>query len=183
MKLIFSSNNKGYTLLELMIVIFMLMMILTITSIVYISLVRATILANDYYQALENVKLGTEKIWRALKHSYNLQVGTSTIDFQIFKEGFCVTTTISFADSKLNYCQNSSCTSVFDENLVTVIDFRTATDTPNTEQRSSYYQYAPKIVILYYNLELKSRKGITTTLEFEQAVAPLNSTLNDTICR
>ncbi len=181
------TKNKGYTLLEAMVVIFMLMIILMVISSVYISLVRATILANDYYQSLENVKLGSEKIWRALKNSYKLQAGTSTIIFKIFREGNCVTTTVSFADSKLNYCQDS-CSSVFDENLVKVNDFLVATDTPNTDTSNpnpprEYSRYAPKIVILYYNLELKSKRGITTTLEFQQAVAPLNSALPSVICQ
>ncbi len=172
-------KNKGYTLLEAMIVIFMLMTILTIVSIIYTSLVKTTILANDYYQTLENVRLGTEKVGRILKYGWNFQVSGSAINLQ---RKDCTPVNINFDQSKLNYCEGSTCSSLFDENLVKVNNFLVATDTPNTNQRYAYFQYAPKIIILYYSLELKSKRGVTTTLEFEQAVAPLNSAYSQSLC-
>jgi type II secretory pathway pseudopilin PulG len=169
-------KNRGYTLLEMVVVILMLMMILTVVSSAYVNLVKATILANDYYQALENVRLGTEKIWRSLKYGWNFRlVGNSEINF---KDKNCATTTINWTGigGNLRFCTDSvECSFIFDSNLVRVNNFLIATDTPNTNRTDFYFQYAPKIIVLYYNLELISRRGLTTTLEFQQAVAPLNS--------
>ncbi len=173
-------KNKGYTLLEVTIVILMLMLILTTISVIYVNIVKSTVLANDYYQALENVRLGTEKIWRVLKYGWNFQASSSTINF---RKKDCMLVTINLVGSKLNYCEGSICSSLFDENLVKVNNFLIATDMSNTTQRYTYFQYAPKIIILYYNLEIKSRRGLTSTLEFEQAVAPLNSVYTTSTCQ
>ncbi len=179
-------GNKGYTLLEMIFVVFMLSMILTFVAIVYISLVRASILVSDYYQALENVRLGTEKVWRYLKYGWDFQVTSTQIGI-MFKDKNCNTTTIRLDGSSLNLeqCFGATCnlTSVFDSSFVGVSNFLIATDTPDTTTVDAYYKYAPKVIILYYNLELKSKRGSTTTLEFQQAVAPVNSVLSRSLCQ
>jgi Tfp pilus assembly major pilin PilA len=176
-------KNKGFTILETAIVILLITVIITTLSNIYINLVRTVILANDYYQSLENVRLGTEKLWRLLKDGWNFEIESNQQGIS-FQKHNCVNAQIKFQNNNLEYCEGDSCNfqSVFDENLVKVIDFKVATDTPYNGQTSYYFQYAPKIIILYYNLELKSRKKSTTTLEFQQAVAPLNSVYTASLC-
>lgn len=176
-------KNKGYTLLETAISILMIVAIITAISIVYVNLIKSTVLASDYYQSLENVKLGSEKIWRILKYGWDFEkINDSDLKFKKYD---CSEAGIRFNNNKLEYCEGNPCIyqSVFDENLVKVNNFLIATDTPNTDEDYYYFQYSPKIIILYYNLELKSKRGVTSTLEFEQAVAPLNSIYSRSSCK
>jgi len=176
-------KNKGYTLLEMAVVILLFSILVAIITSVYLTLVNASITANDYYQALENTRLGTEKIWRTLKYGWSFEViNTSTLRF---KKKDCATSTITFNSSTkelLYFEEGIGTSSVFDSTLVKVNDFRVATDTPNTSQRYAYFQYAPKFILLYYELELRSKRGATTSLIFEQGVAPLNSVYSTNLC-
>lgn len=177
-----NKKNKGFTLLEISVVILLFMIAITLVSGIYLNLVNSTIIANDYYQALENVRLGTEKIWRILKYGWSFEVTPNQINF---KKKDCTTTTITFvSSSEALYYQEEGLQreSVFDPELVKVNNIIFATDTPNTTQRYAYFQYAPKLIIIYYDLEIKSKRGITTTMVFEQAVAPLNSVYSTNLC-
>lgn len=175
------SMKKGFTLLEMAIVILLFSFIILILSSVYTTVIRASILANDYYQSLENVRLGTEKIWRLLKYGWSFNISNSSVEF---KRKDCIPLKIYFDQTKkfLYYCENSNCSSLFDENLVKVKDFRVETDTPNTNQKYAYFQYAPKLIILYYDLDITSKRGNITNLKFQQAVAPINSTYSINLC-
>jgi len=175
-------NKKGFTILEMSIVILLFMFAVLTVSTIYLSLINASVLANDYYQALENVRLGTEKIWRILKYGWSFRVISNGSGI-IFQKKDCTTTTIVFSDNRLYYREgNMETTTVFDPELVKVNNLIIATDTPQTSETYAYFQYAPKIIILYYDLEIKSKKGATSTLIFEQAVAPLNSTYSTNLC-
>lgn len=177
-------RNRSFTLLEVSIVILLFMFAITIISGIYLNLVNSSILANDYYQALENVRLGTEKIWRILKYSWNPRLVNNGKGI-IFNKKDCTTTTINFNQtiSNLEYKEeNYATTTIFDSDLVRVKDIIFATDTPNTPQTYAYFQYAPKLIVIYYDLEIKSKRGVTTSLVFEQAVAPLNSVYSTNLC-
>lgn len=176
---IFAVKNSGFTLLETAVVIMLLMIVITIVSIIYVNLTKAILIANDYYQALESVRLGTEKIWRILKYGWSFNVSSNQISF---KKKDCTPATISFNNNLLLYQDGTGSSSVFDQNLVKVNNIMFAVDTPRTSQRYVYFQYAPKIIIIYYDLEIKSKKGLTSSLKFQQAVAPINSTYPVNLC-
>lgn len=177
-----NQKNKGFTLLEISVVILLFMIAITLVSGIYLNLVNSSLIANDYYQSLENVRLGTEKVWRILKYGWSFKVSSNQI---IFKKKDCTTTTITFVSSSkiLNYQEgNLQPESIFDPELVKVNNIIFATDTPNTVQTYAYFQYAPKLIVIYYDLEIKSKRGLTTTMVFEQAVAPLNSVYSTNLC-
>jgi len=180
----FFLNNKSYTLLEISIVLLLFSFAILIVSQIYLNVINASIMINDYYQALENVRLGTEKIWRILKYGWSFEVLNNGRSLRFQKKN-CVTTTISFNSAeKVLYYQEETLIPepVFDPDLVKVNRIIFATDTPNVNENYAYFQYAPKIIIIFYDLEIKSKKGVTTSLVFEQAVAPLNSTYTSNLC-
>ncbi len=177
--------KRGFTLLEMSIVIFLFMIIVTLVSKIYLNLVNSSLIANDYYQALENVRLGTEKVWRILKYGWSFRVINNNQGLE-FQKNNCVNATIIFTPSsqQLIYQEgNSATTSIFDPNLVRVKNITIATDRPATDQRYAYFQYAPKIIVINYNLEIISKKGVTSSLEFYSAVAPLNSVYSNNLCQ
>ncbi|MER3570086.1 MAG: hypothetical protein C4348_00510 [Patescibacteria group bacterium] len=181
-------NKKSFTLLEIAIVIFLFSFIVTVVSTIYINLTNASIIANDYYQALENVRLGSEKIWRTLKYGWNFNlVNNQQLDFQ---KKDCTSASLKFNSSTktLEYIEYSegnplNYQAVFDPNLVKVNDIIIATDTPRSTQRYDYFQYSTKLIVIYYDLEIKSKRGVTSSLIFEQAVAPLNSVYQTPRCQ
>ena len=176
-------RNSGFTLLEMTIVLMLFTIVMTALSIIYINLTRAALIANDYYQSLENVRLGTEKLWRVLKYGWNFNLSSNSISF---KRKDCTPITVEF-DSQtktLIYTEGNSNGSsyIFDPEFVKVNNIIFASDRPLTNQRYAYFQYAPKIIVIYYDLEIKSKKGLIAPLKFQQAVAPLNSTYSSSVC-
>jgi len=171
----FSVKNRGFTLLEIAVVILLVSLILLIVSDIYIGITKTSVILERRIRALENVNLGTEKVWRLLKYSWDIQNLGNGIRF---KNDNCVPMTIQFADNNIKINDED----LFDPYLVKVNDFRTAIDSPNTTERYAYYQYAPKVIVLYYNLELKERIT-TSSLIFQQAVAPLNSLYSVNKCQ
>lgn len=184
-----SSNSikkrRGFTLLEMTIVVLLFMIIVTFVSGIYLTVINSSIIANDYYQALENVRLGTEKIWRILKYGWGFQVISSGQGL-IFRKNNCVTSTLMFfpPNGQLIYQEWGSATSsIFDPNLVKVKGITIATDIPNVNETYAYFQYAPKIVFINYDLEIISQRGVTSSLQFYSAVAPLNSVYTSNLCQ
>jgi len=173
----FPIKNKGFTLLEMALVILMLSFALVVIGNIYPNIIRTSVLLDRKIRALENINLGTEKIWRLLKYSWsieNLENGIS------FRDNNCDPKTIRLWGNNI-LIDN---TELFDPNLVKVNDFRVAIDSPSPSalgERFAYFQYAPKVIVLYYNLEIKERTG-TSSLIFQQAVAPLNSLYNVNKC-
>lgn len=164
---IFRIKNKGFTLLEMTVVVFLVGFMITIISTSYFAFMKTVVDTDRKVRALENVQLGTEKVWRLLKYGWSFQ---NLGDGIIFQDNNCNTTTIIATSS--NIFINTE--HLFDPDLVRVVDFKVATDTPSTNETYAYFQYAPKLIVLYYNLELKGRSA-TTSLIFQQAVAPVNS--------
>jgi prepilin-type N-terminal cleavage/methylation domain-containing protein len=163
----FSMKNKGFTLLEITVVILMISFILIIAGSIYTGIIKTSIALDRRIRALENVNLGTQKVWRLLKYSWSIRTSGTGISF---KDNNCNQRTIQLSGNNI-LIDN---TELFDPNLVKVNDFRVAIDSPHTTERYAYYQYAPKVIVLYYNLELKERIS-TSSLIFQQTVAPLNS--------
>jgi prepilin-type N-terminal cleavage/methylation domain-containing protein len=170
----FSIKNKGFTLLEMALVILMLSFALVVIGNIYPNIIKTSVLLDRKIRALENINLGTEKIWRLLKYSWSIQNLGNGISF---KDNNCNQRTIRLSNNNI-IIDN---TELFDPNLVKVNDFRVAIDSPRTTERFAYFQYAPKVIVLYYNLEIKERTG-TSSLIFQQAVAPLNSLYNVNKC-
>lgn len=178
-------NKKSFTLLEIAIVIFLFSFIVTVVSTIYINLTNASIIANDYYQALENVRLGSEKIWITLKYGWDFNlVNNQQLDF---KKRDCTSASLKFNSltKTLEYSEGNTPNyqAVFDPNLVKVNDIIIATDTPRSTQRYDYFQYSTKLIVIYYDLEIKSKRGVTSSLIFQQAVAPLNSVYQTPRCQ
>ena len=178
-------NKKSFTLLEIAIVIFLFSFIVTVVSTIYINLTNASIIANDYYQALENVRLGSEKIWITLKYGWDFNlVNNQQLDF---KKRDCTSASLKFNSliKTLEYSEGNTPNYqvVFDPNLVKVNDIIIATDKPRSTQRYAYYQYSTKLIVIYYDLEIKSKRGVTSSLIFQQAVAPLNSVYQTPRCQ
>ncbi len=178
-------KKRSFTLLEMTAVILLFSFIIVIISTIYINLTNASIIASDYYQALENVRLGSEKIWRILKYGWNFHlINNQQLDF---RKKDCTFASIRFNSGQraLEYGEGSppNYQSVFDPDLVKVNNIIIATDTPRTTQTFAYYQYSTKLIVIYYNLEIKSKRGTTSSLVFEQAVAPLNSVYSTSLCR
>jgi type II secretory pathway pseudopilin PulG len=181
----FLKNKNSYTLLEVTIVLLLLSFAILIVSQIYLNVINTSIIVNDYYQSLENVRLGTEKLWRILKYGWSFNVLNNGQGLR-FQKKDCTTTTISFNTSSriLNYQEeNLTPEPVFDPDLVKVNGVIFATDTPNVNETYAYFQYAPKVIIIFYDLEIRSKRGVTTSLIFEQAVAPLNSTYTSNLCQ
>lgn len=175
-------ESYGFTLIEMSIVIFLFTIVATVVSIIYINLINSTLIINDYYQSLENVRLGTEKLWRLIKYGWNFNIMNNSISFKN-KNCFPIEIVFDPNNRTLNIKEdNFDFSSVFDDNLVKVNNIVFNYDRPLTNQRYFYFQYAPKIIIIYYDLEIKSRRGVTTSLIFQQAVAPLNSTYSRSLC-
>jgi len=175
-------KRKAFTLLEMMVVILLFSFVVLIVTSIYLSLVNTSLIANDYSQALENIRLGTEKIWRTLKYGWSFQLIGDGISFQ---KKDCTDASLTFDrnNGQLIYWDRQSGTSsVFDPNLVKVKNMSFALDRPRTNQTYAYFQYAPKIILISYDLEMKSTRGVTTTLVFEQGVAPLNSVYSTNLC-
>jgi prepilin-type N-terminal cleavage/methylation domain-containing protein len=175
----FSIKNKGFTLLEMALVILMLSFALVVIGNIYPNIIRTSVLLDRKIRALENISLGTEKIWRLLKYSWSIQ---NLGDGISFRDNNCNQRTIQLSVNRNNILIDN--TELFDPNLVKVNDFRVAIDSPSPSalgERYAYFQYAPKVIVLYYNLEIKERTG-TSTLIFQQAVAPLNSLYNVNKC-
>ncbi len=171
----FPIKNKGFTLLEIAVVMFMISFIIVVVGNIYTGIIKTSVALDRRIRALENVNLGTQKVWRLLKYSWSIQNLGNGISF---KDNNCNQRTIRFSDNNIlidNY-------ELFDTNLVKVNDFRVAIDSPRTTERYAYYQYAPKVIVLYYNLELKERVS-TSSLIFQQAVAPLNSLYSVNKCQ
>jgi prepilin-type N-terminal cleavage/methylation domain-containing protein len=168
----FPIKNKGFTLLEMALVILMLSFALVVIGNIYPNIIRTSVLLDRKIRALENINLGTEKIWRLLKYSWSIEIQNSGRGIS-FKDNNCNPKTIRLWEYNI-LIDN---TELFDPNLVKVNDFRVAVDSPSPSalgERFAYFQYAPKVIVLYYNLEIKERTG-TSSLIFQQAVAPLNS--------
>jgi prepilin-type N-terminal cleavage/methylation domain-containing protein len=171
----FSIKNKGFTLLEIAVVMFMISFIIVVVGNIYTGIIKTSVALDRRIRALENVNLGTQKVWRLLKYSWSIQNLGNGISF---KDNNCNQRTIRLSGNNIlidNY-------ELFDPNLVKVNDFRVAIDSPRTTERYAYYQYAPKVIVLYYNLELKERVS-TSSLIFQQAVAPLNSLYSVNKCQ
>jgi prepilin-type N-terminal cleavage/methylation domain-containing protein len=171
----FPIKNKGFTLLEIAVVMFMISFIIVVVGNIYTGIIKTSVALDRRIRALENVNLGTQKVWRLLKYSWSIQNLGNGISF---KDNNCNQRTIRLSGNNI-LIDNSE---LFDPNLVKVNDFRVAIDSPRTTERYAYYQYAPKVIVLYYNLELKERVG-TSSLIFQQAVAPLNSLYSVNKCR
>jgi competence protein ComGC len=171
----FSIKNKGFTVLEMAVVILMVSLVLVVVSNIYTNIIRTSVSLDRRIRALENVNLGTQKAWRLLKYSWDIQDLGNGIKF---KDDNCTQRTIRLSGNNI-LIDN---TELFDPNLVKVNDFRVAIDSPRTTERYAYYQYAPKVIVLYYNLELRERVS-TSSLIFQQAVAPLNSLYSVNKCR
>jgi hypothetical protein len=157
----------------------MISFVLVAVGNIYTGIIKTSVALDRRIRALENVNLGTEKVWRLLKYGWSIQNLENGIRF---KDNNCATTTIQFVSSSSTIQINGR--ELFDPNLVKVNDFRVATDSPSSSaegERFAYYQYAPKVIVLYYNLELKERVS-TSSLIFQQAVAPLNSLYNVNKC-
>jgi prepilin-type N-terminal cleavage/methylation domain-containing protein len=171
----FPIKNKGFTLLEIAVVMFMISFIIVVVGNIYTGIIKTSVALDRRIRALENVNLGTQKVWRLLKYSWSIQNLGNGISF---KDNNCNQRTIRLSANNIlidNY-------ELFDPNLVKVNDFRVAIDSPRTTERYAYYQYAPKVIVLYYNLELKERVS-TSSLIFQQAVAPLNSLYSVNKCQ
>jgi len=171
----FPIKNKGFTVLEMAVVILMISFVLVVVSNIYTNIIRTSVSLDRRIRALENVNLGTQKAWRLLKYSWDIQDLGNGIRF---KDDNCTQRTIRFYSNNI-LIDN---TELFDPNLVKVNDFRVAIDSPRTTEQYAYYQYAPKVIVLYYNLELRERVS-TSSLIFQQAVAPLNSLYSVNKCR
>jgi type II secretory pathway pseudopilin PulG len=163
----FSIKNKGYTFLEIAVVILMVSLLFIVIGDIYSRVIKTSVALDRRIRALENVNLGIEKVWSLLKYSWSIQTFGTRISF---KDNNCNQRTIQLSGNNI-LIDN---TELFDPNLIKVNDFRVAIDSPGTTERYAYYQYAPKVIVLYYNLELKERVS-TSSLIFQQAVAPLNS--------
>jgi len=178
---IINKKDKGFTLAEMLTVMVIFMIAMTLLTTIFMNLVRSTLIANDYYQSLENVKLGTDKVFDILKSGWSFKISSpENLDF---KDVNCVTTTISY-DSNLKILKiirDFRESEVFDPNLVKVNNIIFATDTPNTFS-GIYSQTSVKIIFIFYDLEIQSRSGLTSTLKFQQAVAPLNSIVSHNQC-
>lgn len=177
--------KKSFTLLEISLVILLLSIIIFVVSSIYLGITRALIIADNLQLALENVKSGSEKIFRITKYGWGFEVDQNQISFydRNCQSRFILkfqnnNIYLERRDNNNNLIESEE---IFDSNLVKVRNFMVTKDYPRTTESYFYFQFAPKIIIYFYDLELRTKIG-TSSLVFEQAVAPLNSVQNINLC-
>jgi prepilin-type N-terminal cleavage/methylation domain-containing protein len=180
--------KKGFTLLEISIVILIFSLIMVALASIYTSLMRALIIADHLQASLENVRYASEKIFRIVKYGWDFSINSpNSISFydrscdSIFE--------IKFQNENLilekkdpnsgNVLESGE---LFDPSLVRLKRFEIIRDLPNTNETFFYFQYAPKVIVFFYDFELITKAG-TSSLAFEQAIAPLNSVMNISLCQ
>ena len=171
--------------MEISIIILLVGIIIAVVSNFYLGIMRALIIADDLQTSLENVKSASEKIFRLTKYGWGFNVTSTEIDF--YDRSCSYRFKIKFENNNLILEKEDSFGNIiereeiFDSKLVKVKDFKIYRDEPRTNESYFYFQQAPKVIIYFYDLELKS-KIITSSLIFEQGVAPLNSVQNINLC-
>jgi len=177
--------KKGFTLLEISLVILLAGLLMIVVSNFYLGIIKALIIADVFQNALENVKMGSEKIFRITKYGWDFEVTSTQISF--YDRNCDYRYLLRFRNNNLilekkdrngNPIESEE---IFDPQIIKVKDFRIYKDKPLTTETFFYFQYAPKIIIYFYDLELKTKIG-TSSLIFEQGVAPLNSVQNISLC-
>jgi type II secretory pathway pseudopilin PulG len=176
-----AKKNKGFTLLESIVVSGLFFVAILIVSQLFFNLTRSIILAQDMQLALDNIRFGTEKIWNEIKNGYN---STSPIDSSTinYLDRNCNQITIKKEGNNLIYVMNGNTTTVFDDNLVDLKKFEVYSDNPvSADPDPKYYKISNKIIVIYYEFDLKTK---ITKIPFilKQTVAPLNSIFPNNPC-
>jgi prepilin-type N-terminal cleavage/methylation domain-containing protein len=172
---------KGFTLLESIVVLFLFTVAISIISQIYNNLMRSAILAQNYQVALDNFRLGAEKIWNELKNGSNFIPSSNRIEFLDRRCRRVRIYTVSTPNPNIIFEVRGQAAPLFNEELVELESFRIIYDNPS-RSGSSYYQIANKVFILNYKVILKTK---TTKIPFEiwQTVAPSNSVLINNPCQ
>ena len=173
-----NSIKKGFTLLESVVVLFLFVTAMTITSQIYINLIKAAILAQNFQLSLDNVRLGAEKVWGELKNGTNFIPSANGIQFL---DRLCRQIKIYRSGNNLIYDIRGQSVSLFDDRLVEVTDFKIFYDNPSGDP-NFYFGQANKIFILNYKVNLKT-KTLVIPFEVWQTVAPSNSSLINNPCQ
>jgi prepilin-type N-terminal cleavage/methylation domain-containing protein len=171
-------KSKGFTLLEVLIVLALFTVAVSIISQIYINLIKASVLAQDMQLSLDNVRFAVEKIWLDIKNGSYFVALTARIEFLDRK---CRLVKIYLEDNNLVYEIDNRKFKLFNDNLVFLKNFQIYYDIPSGDS-DFYFGTANKIFVIHYQADLKT-KTLTIPFEFRQAVAPSNSIFFNSPCQ
>lgn len=173
----FSIKSKAFTLGEAVMASFVFLIALGIIAQIIINLTKTAYQINELNAAIENTRLGLEKIWRELQYGSDFSLTESRINFSDRK---CLYSEFSLNNQNLVLTRDGKQLEIFDSNLVKVNNWQINFDQPSGV--NFYFESAPKVIVISYDLELKSKAGSKKIL-LEQAVAPLNSVFPKSPCQ
>lgn len=173
-----NSKVKAFTVLESIIVIFLFMTAITISSQIYFNLVKVNLQSQDLQLAFDNARFGAEKIWIEVKAGSEFSPDSERL---VFKNRRCQEVEIYRENGNLFFVSSGKKVPIFDENLVSIKNFKIYYDEPTSSDKI-YYQASHKIFVFDYDLELKTKNG-NVPFSFRQTVAPSNSVLLNKPCQ
>jgi len=171
-------KSKGFTLVEVLIVLALFIVAVTVTSQIYINLIKASILAQDMQLSLDNVRFAVEKIWLDIKNGTDFRPSGTSLVFQDRK---CRLVKIYKKDDNLIYEVGNKQSPLFNNNLVVLKNLKIYYDSSSVNP-NFYFGTANKIFVIHYQVDLKT-KTLTIPFEFRQAVAPSNSIFLNSPCQ
>lgn len=174
---IISLKSKAFTLAEAVMASFVFLLALGLVAQIIITLTKTAYQVNELNASLENLRLGLEKIWREVKYGSDFNF---TADKIAFADRNCLATEIFFQADNLFLQKENQLAEIFDPTLVKVRNWQINFDQP--AGGIFYFENAPKVIILSYDLLLKSKVG-SVELKMEQAIAPLNSVFPKSPCQ
>jgi hypothetical protein len=173
----FPIKSRAFTLGEAVIASFVFLIALGIISQIVITITKTSFQINEFNNALDNLRLGMEKIWRELKYGSDFSFSASTIGFN---DRNCRPSSLDFVNNNLVLKKDNDTTNIFDPSLIKVNSVNFSFDNP-AGGGGFYFETAPKIIIISMDLEIKSKTG-SLNLKIEEASAPLNSLLPKSPC-
>ncbi len=170
------SVKQAFTILESLVALFIFVTMIVLVAQIYFNLMKSAVSAQNIQLSLDNLRFGSEKIWSEVKTGSDFNIASSSIDF---KNRRCQSIKIYKDGNNINLEVSSQRIPLFDANLVEVNDFKIYADSPISS--GFYFQSANKIILFYYDVNLKTRIG-NIPLRFWQTVAPSNSVLINNPC-
>lgn len=170
-------TTKAFTLVETVIAIFILITVIVSVSYAYINFMGSSVFSQGYQLAIDNIRLGTGKIFNDIRSGLNFDIVSNRLIFadrncnqiEIFKEG-----------KNLYFKLENRQVPIFDNDLVSLKNFSVLSDDPSGNP-DFYFGRSKKIILLNYEFEVKTNKG-PIPFKFRQAISPLNSVLPISPC-
>ena len=168
----YKAVKKGFTIIEAVIAIFIIITALSVVALFYVNFINAFVLKQSYQLALDNIRLGTSKIFNEIKLGVNFNVVSNVLEF---KDKNCNLIKLYKNNDNLILETGDKAMPLFDNSLLILRSFNVYTDQPSGDP-NFYSGISKKIIILGYDFDVKTNKGLIN-VKFTQSVAPLNSTL------